>query len=138
VSRYALTIFLAGFLLFEAEPMIAKYILPWYGGSAAVWTTCLLFFQVLVLGGYSYAHLIGTRLDSRSQTRVHLAVVAAGAVAMSLLAIIWKSPILPGAAWKPLHADFPTARILLTLCISIGIPFFAISATAPLASSAHA
>jgi hypothetical protein len=67
VSRYALTIFLAGFLLFEAEPMIAKYILPWYGGSAAVWTTCLLFFQVLVLGGYSYAHLIGTRHHCESR-----------------------------------------------------------------------
>jgi hypothetical protein len=135
VSIYALTIFLAGFLLFEAEPMIAKYILPWYGGSAAVWTTCLLFFQVLVLGGYSYAHLIGTRLDPRNQTRTHLAVVVAGAVAMLLLAIIWKSPILPGAAWKPMHTDFPIARILLTLCVSIGIPFFAISATAPLLQS---
>src|SRR5260370_705893 len=130
-----MTIFLAGVLLFEAEPMVAKYILPWYGGSAAVWTTCLLFFQVLVLAGYSYAHVIGTRLAPRIQARAHFAVIISGAAAMLLLAIIWKSPILPGVAWKPLHSDFPIARILLTLCVSIGIPFFAISATAPLLQS---
>ena len=133
--EYALTIFLGGFLLFEAEPMVAKYILPWYGGSAAVWTTCLLFFQVLVLAGYSYAHVIGTRLAPSRQARTHLAVIVSGAAVMLLLAIIWKSPILPGAAWKPMHSDFPIARILLTLCVSIGIPFFAISSTAPLLQS---
>jgi hypothetical protein len=132
---YAITIFLAGFLLFEAEPMVAKYILPWYGGSAAVWTTCLLFFQVLVLAGYSYAHVIGTRLAPASQARTHLAVIVSGAALMLFLAIISKSPILPGDAWKPLHSDFPIARILLTLSVSIGIPFFAISATAPLLQS---
>ena len=57
-----LTIFLSAFLLFGVEPMIAKMILPWYGGSAEVWIVCLLFFQGALLAGYLYAHLLNTRV----------------------------------------------------------------------------
>jgi len=64
---FAATIFISAFLLFQVEPILAKYILPWFGGAPAVWTTCLLFFQILLLGGYAYAHLVGTRLRSRAQ-----------------------------------------------------------------------
>src|SRR5271155_5669580 len=135
MRTYALTIFVGAFLLFQVEPMLAKYILPWFGGTPAVWTTCLLFFQVLLLAGYAYAHLIGTKLPPRRQMIAHLALIAACILAMGLLAIVWRSPLLPASSWKPLHADFPVARILLVLSVSIGLPYFVLSATAPLLQS---
>ena len=55
---YALTILVSAFLLFQVQPVIAKIILPWFGGSAAVWTTCLLFFQMVLLLGYLYSHAV--------------------------------------------------------------------------------
>jgi len=132
---YAFTIFVGAFLLFQVEPMLAKYILPWFGGTPAVWTTCLLFFQVLLLAGYAYAHLIGTKLPPRRQMIAHLALIALCILTMGLLAIVWKSALLPGSSWKPAHADFPVPRILLVLSVSIGLPYFVLSATAPLLQS---
>ena len=70
--QHLATIFLGAFLLFQLEPMLAKAILPWFGGSPAVWTTCMLFFQVLLLAGYIYSHLISTRLTPRAQAFVHI------------------------------------------------------------------
>src|SRR6202140_1881247 len=70
---YSITIFLSAFLLFQVQLIIGKYILPWFGGSPSVWNTCLLVFQVLLLLGYLYAHLVSTRLTVRSQTRLHFA-----------------------------------------------------------------
>ena len=75
MALYAATIFLGAFLLFQVQPIVARYILPWYGGSPAVWTTCMLFFQLLLVAGYLYAHLVGTRLDSRRQAAVHLGLL---------------------------------------------------------------
>jgi hypothetical protein len=129
---YAATIFLSAFLLFQVEPMLAKYILPWFGGAASVWTTCLLFFQVLLVGGYLYAHLVGTRLTARTQVIVHLALVIGCVAAMGALATIWKSPIMPGASWKPPTPSFPIPRILLLLTVSVGLPYFVLSSTGPL------
>jgi hypothetical protein len=128
---YALTIFLSAFLLFQVEPIIAKYILPWFGGGASVWTACLLFFQLLLLAGYLYAHLIGTRLRARSQMMVHLALVVGCGALMGALATIWTSPIMPDASWKPRAADFPILRILQTLTVSVGLPYFVLATTAP-------
>ena len=76
---YASTIFVSAFLLFQVQPIIAKIILPWFGGTAAVWTTCMLFFQVLLLGGYAYAHWLTTWLKPRQQGRVHLVLLAVAA-----------------------------------------------------------
>src|SRR5881296_3284809 len=104
--HYAATIFLSSFLLFLVQPLIARLILPWFGGSPAVWTTCMLFFQVLLLGGYAYAHLSIRRLAPRRQVFVHLALLA---VALALL------PIIPGDNWKPADGSHPTGRILLLL-----------------------
>lgn len=73
---FPVTIFIGAFLLFAIEPMMGKFLLPWFGGAPSVWTTCILFFQLLLLGGYAYAHLIGTRLRPRSQACAHLALVA--------------------------------------------------------------
>src|SRR5512143_2482987 len=93
---YAATVFTGAFLLFQVQPLIGKFILPWFGGGPGVWTICLLFFQVLLLGGYGYAHLLSSRLRPRFQALVHLLVLAA---ALALL------PITPADSWKPANAD---------------------------------
>src|SRR5437764_8807954 len=89
---YALTIFLGAFLLFQVQPLIGKYILPWFGGAPGVWTTCMLFFQLLILAGYAYAHLSTRYLKPRNQAVLHLLLLCA---ALALL------PITPGDSWKP-------------------------------------
>ena len=85
---FALTIFASAFLLFLVQPIIAKQILPWFGGSAAVWTTCLVFFQTALLAGYGYADIVVRRLAPRGQAMLHMALLAASFLAL---------PIVPGA-----------------------------------------
>jgi SAM-dependent methyltransferase len=119
----ALTIFLGAFLLFQVQPVVSKMILPWFGGGPAVWTTCLLFFQVLLLAGYAYAHALNRIRSRRIQLLLHLAVLAVAAVTL---------PITPGAQWKPLDAAHPTTRILALLAANVGLPYFVLSATSPL------
>ncbi len=118
-----MTIFLSAFLLFQVQPLVGKAILPWFGGTPAVWMTCMLFFQVLLLGGYLYAHLLVSRVAPRWQGRVHLAL---------LLASLALLPLAPSEAWKPRDAGDPTLRILLLLAASVGGPFLVLSATGPL------
>jgi hypothetical protein len=126
---YALTILVSAFLLFQVEPVIAKIILPWFGGSAAVWTVCLLFFQLVLLLGYLYAHALARYLKPRMQMLVHL-----GLLAVSLLAL----PIFPAAKWKPLPGSDPTAGILGLLAITVGLPYFLLSTTGPLVQAWYA
>jgi hypothetical protein len=120
---YALAIFTGAFLLFQVQPLIGKYILPWFGGGPGVWTTCLLFFQVLLLGGYAYAHFTSTKLKPRQQAIVHL-----GLLVLALLVL----PIAPSDALKPTGAGNPNVEILLLLCATIGLPYFVLSSTGPL------
>ncbi|MFB3132654.1 MAG: hypothetical protein ACE10K_09065, partial [Rhodothermales bacterium] len=120
---FALTIFVSAFLLFQVQPLIGKYILPWFGSATGVWITALLFFQFVLLAGYSYAHLIASKLTSRHQAYVHLALLVG---ALLLL------PITPSEAWKPEAGDHPTWRILLLLTVSVGGPYLLLSATSPL------
>ncbi|HEY6945616.1 MAG TPA: fused MFS/spermidine synthase [Candidatus Acidoferrum sp.] len=117
------TIFVSAFLLFQVEPLIAKIILPWFGGVAAVWTVCLLFFQVALLLGYLYAHLLTQHLGPRVQGWLH-----AGLLVISLLVL----PILPSDSWKPTGPDHPALHILVVLVLTVGLPFFLLSATSPL------
>jgi len=119
---YAATIFLSSFLLFLVQPIIAKQILPWFGGSAGVWTTCLVFFQSVLLAGYAYADWT-TRLGPRRQAALHIALLAA-----SLLCL----PILASSGWKPQGDEQPILRILLLLGATIGLPYFLLSTTTPL------
>ena len=98
---YACTIFLSAFLLFQVQPLIAKMILPWFGGSAAVWTSCVLFFQLLLLLGYLYAHWSIRYLRPKMQTTVHLALLAA-----SILML----PAIPSTGWKPAGGEDPAAE----------------------------
>ena len=126
---YALSIFLSAFLLFQVQPIIAKVILPWFGGSAAVWTTCMLFFQSVLLLGYVYAHWLYHRVRGRGQTRLHSALLAA-----SLLAL----PVLPNPRWRTAAAVDPSWRILALLAITIGLPYFLLSSTSPLLQACYA
>lgn len=120
---YACTIFLSAFLLFAVQPMIGKIILPWFGGSAAVWSTCLMFFQAALLGGYLYAHWSTSKLKPKWQGIVHIGLLA---ISLALL------PILPSPTWKPTHAGDPSLRILLLLAATIGLPYILLSTTSPL------
>jgi SAM-dependent methyltransferase len=122
---FAATILLSAFLLFQVQPLIAKLILPWFGGSAAVWTSCMLFFQMALLGGYAYAHWLNGRAGRR-QTVVHLALLA-----LSFLSL----PILPSAWWKPLGVEDPLLRILGLLAATVGLPYFLLASTSPLLQS---
>jgi SAM-dependent methyltransferase len=125
MALYAATIFLGSFLLFQVELIIARIILPWFGGAAAVWTTCLLFFQVMLLLGYIYAHGLARYFRPKSQLLIHLALLGAAVLLL---------PILPGASWKPAGNEAPLLRILSLLTAVVGLPFFLLSSTSPLLS----
>ncbi len=129
---FGATIALSAFLLFQVQPIIGKYLLPWFGGTSAVWTTCMLVFQVLLLAGYAYAHLLSSRVPAAMQARVHVAVIAAAVLLMVALALFWRSPITPGPEWKPRNVETPVFDIVLLLLASIGLPFFVLSATSSL------
>lgn len=122
--RYAWTIFLGAFLLFQVQPMIGKSILPWFGGGAGVWTACLLFFQVALLAGYAYAHGLASLWNGRRQIVVHL-LLAAGS-------LLWL-PMGVSRAWlERAQSQDPTLGVMLILGASIGLPYFVLSATSPL------
>jgi len=121
--HYALVIFISAFLIFLVQPLIAKQILPWFGGSAAVWATCLLFFQTALLAGYAYADAVTRWLSLKRQVMLHTALLALAALTM---------PILVSEAWRPLGTEEPISRILLLLAATIGLPYFLLATTTPL------
>ncbi|MBX7111913.1 MAG: fused MFS/spermidine synthase [Dehalococcoidia bacterium] len=123
VALYAATTFLSAFLLFEVQPLIAKYILPWFGGGSTVWTTTMLFFQVTLIGGYAYAHFVSDRLAPRKQGALHLALLVLAIAAL---------PIIPRASLRGDGTGDPTWRILLVLTVAVGAPYLLLSSTAPL------
>ena len=123
---YGLTIFLSAFLLFQVQPMIGKMVLPWFGGSASVWTTCMLFFQALLLVGYLYAHWLVSKLSAKRQSWLH---------GLLLLACLLTLPISASENWKPQGSENPTLQILGLLIVSIGLPYFVLSSTGPLIQS---
>jgi SAM-dependent methyltransferase len=123
MTLYAATIFLGAFLLFQIQPLIAKIIMPWFGGSAAVWSAALLFFQSALLAGYAYAHCVIRYLKAGAQRAVHLVLLA---VTCALL------PILPSPAWKPSGVGDPTVQIFVLLAATVGLPYFLLAATSPL------
>ncbi len=123
---YAATVFTSAFLLFLVQPMVSKHILPWFGGSAAVWATCLVFFQTVLLAGYAYADWSSRRLAPRTQALLHMLLLGLSAVTLTVLA---------DASWKPAGDEDPTLRILLLLVATIGLPYFMLSTTGPLVQS---
>ena len=125
----AFTIFLSAFLLFQIQPMIAKMILPWFGGSAAVWITAMLFFQTVLLGGYLYAHWLVRKIAPQVQAAVHAALLG-----LSLLLL----PVMPSPAGKPSGSEDPVLLILGLLVVSVGLPYFLLSTTSPLIQAWYA
>ena len=117
---------LSAFLLFLVQPLIAKQILPWFGGSSAVWTTCMLFFQGALLLGYAYADVAPRKLGSKRQPQLHIVV--------ALIALL-TLPILAPESWKPAGGEEPISRILLLLAVTIGLPYVLLSTTSPLIQS---
>jgi MFS family permease/SAM-dependent methyltransferase len=120
---YVATIFLSSFLLFLVQPLIARLILPWFGGSAAVWTTCMLFFQALLLAGYAYAHLLARYSRRRLEPLIH---------SVLLIAAVATLPIAPSEVWKPAGGENPVVWILLLLGAAVGLPYFLLAANSPL------
>ncbi len=123
---YAVTLFASAFLLFQVQPLVGRYLLPVFGGTPTVWTVCMLFFQAMLLAGYAYAHWSASRLTPRAQVLCHLLVIGLGA---------WAVPLVPEVAWEPSIDESPVAGILGILAVTVGPPYFALAASAPLLQS---
>src|SRR3990172_2271742 len=98
---FAASIFLSAFLLFQIQPMVGKLILPWFGGTPAVWSTVMLFFQVLLTGGYAYAYWLIGRIRTGRQSIFHIALIISAIVLLASLSFVWTSPVTPDSSWKP-------------------------------------
>jgi spermidine synthase len=120
---FAATVFLSAFLLFLVQPLIAKQILPWFGGAAGVWTTCLVFFQSALLLGYAYPDLIARRLEGKRQVWLHALLLAGSCATL---------PVLASEAWKPTGETNPITGILALLTAVIGLPYVMLSTTSPM------
>lgn len=124
VWLFALTIFTSAFLLFQVQPLVSKQILPWFGGSPAVWTTAMLFFQSVLFAGYAYAHALSRLPSRRWQARIHIGLL--------IIAAVMASQVLPSAALKPVTSDAPVSQVLTILALSVGLPYLCLATTGPL------
>ena len=127
VLLLACTIFVSAFLLFQVQPLISKFISPWFGGSPAVWTTAMLFFQCSLFGGYLYSHVTSTYLGLQRPTQLHIVLL----LAASIMAIF----VIPMDSLKPRGSEDPTLKILVLLATYVGLPYFMLSTTGPLIQS---
>jgi SAM-dependent methyltransferase len=123
---FGTTIFSSAFLLFLVQPMVSKHILPWFGGSAAVWSTCLVFFQCVLLLGYLYADRVTRGLNPTRQVVLHSTLLLVSALAL---------PVLANASWRPGGDEEPGLYILLLLAATVGLPYLMLSTTGPLIQS---
>jgi hypothetical protein len=131
-ALFAVVIFLGAFLLFNVQLLLGKYILPWFGGTAGVWATCLFFFQTTLLAGYAYAHGSVVRFSMGLQARVHVALLLLSLLAMGLATYVWPSPITPGNSWKPQSGEIAVWLILRLLLVSVGGAVTLLATTGPL------
>ena len=130
--RFSVTVVLSAFLLFLVQPLVGKVVLPWFGGAPAVWTTCLLFFQLVLLGGYAWSHLVVRRLEGAWQRRAHVLLLGCAVLALLITTLFWSTPLVPASTLRPQGSDAPTLRLLMLLGLSVGLPYFALSSTGPL------
>ncbi|HEX5837384.1 MAG TPA: hypothetical protein VFY26_06110, partial [Anaerolineales bacterium] len=129
---FAASIFLSAFLLFQIQPMIGKLLLPWFGGTPAVWSTVMLFFQVLLTGGYAYAAWLVKRMSYRRQSVIHIVLLGFAILLLFSLSFIWESPITPSPSWRPADVRSPVFDIFKLLFVSVGLPYFILAANGPL------
>ena len=135
MQPYWFSIFLGAFLLFAVQLMLGKYLLPWFGGTPAMWSTCMFFFQTLLLAGYAYAHALANWFSPRVQSYLHSALLFSSLVVLSFLAAVWGTPITPNVSWRPHTSDHPVWSLTVLLAISAGLPYFVLSSTGPLLQS---
>jgi len=126
---FATTVFLSAFLLFQVQPIVAKMILPWFGGSSSVWSVCMVFFQAELLLGYAYVHWLHARLALRRQLQVHAGL---------LLASLATLPVIADPSWKSMAADTPSLGVLMVLAATVGAPYLMLSTTGPLMQAWYA
>jgi hypothetical protein len=129
---FVLSIFISAFLLFEVQPMISRYILPFFGGTPAVWSTVQLFFQVFLTAGYAYAYWLISRISIKKQAWVHISLLVMSVSLVVVLGYLWPSPVTPDASWKPTSVDTPIQDIFKLLLVTVGLPFFLLSTNSPL------
>ncbi len=135
MQPYWFTIFLGAFLLFAVQLLLGKYFLPWFGGTPAMWTTCMFFFQTLLLAGYAYAHALANWFSPRTQSYLHSALLLSSLLVLAFLAAVWGTPITPNVSWRPHSSDHPVWNLTVLLAISAGLPYFVLSSTGPLLQS---
>jgi hypothetical protein len=129
---FAVSIFLSAFLLFQIQPMIGKFFLPWFGGTPAIWSTAMLFFQVMLTGGYAYAYWLTGRIKQKQQPIIHITLIISAIILLVILSFFWTSPITPAASWKPLDVSSPALDIFYLLTVSVGLPYFILASNGPL------
>ena len=129
---YGFTFLTSAFLLFQVQLIICKYILPWFGGTPSVFTTCMLAFQVLLLLGYGYAFVVSSRLQPLAQMLLHFSVLGITCSVLIWRVFAWQSPILPPSTWKPEPSGSPVLQILVVLLASVALPYLVLSTTASL------
>lgn len=121
---FSISIFLSAFLLFQIQPMIGKFILPWFGGTPAVWSTAMLFFQIILTGGYAYANWL---VKQRRQGWIHISLIGITLALLIALGLVWPSPITPSADMRPADVSFPIFHIFLILIVAVGLPYFVLA-----------
>ena len=129
---FAVSIFLSAFLVFQIQPLIGKLILPWFGGTPAVWSTVLLFFQALLVAGYAYAYWLTGRRKRGRQSGIHIGLIAVAILLLLLFSFRWESPITPDSSWKPQDVSSPILDIFELLVVSVGLPYFVLASNGPL------
>jgi hypothetical protein len=134
---FGFVIFLSAFLLFQLQLIIAKHLLPWFGGTPAVWTTSQMFFQILLLGGYTYAYFLTKTCRTWVQCRIHVSLLLAATVAVCVLVVWGGEPLLAPDSMRPAGSENPVLLLLWILTVSVGLPFFVVSTTAPLLQHWH-
>ncbi|MCL6429707.1 MAG: fused MFS/spermidine synthase [Anaerolineae bacterium] len=128
---YAFSVLLSAFLLFQVQPMVGKYILPWFGGTPTVWSAVLLFFQAVLSAGYGYAYwLLGRR--RRLQGLVHVGLLGLSAGLLVVAALSWRSPLTPNESWRPQGGGLSVWEVFRVLAVSVGVPYFLLSANSTL------
>ena len=132
MTYFILNIFLSAFLLFQIQPIIAKYILPWFGGTPAVWTTVQMYFQILLTAGYAYANWMIGRTRENRREYVHIILILITFLQIVAMGFLWKSPVTPDISWRPQGNSFPILAIFILLTISVGPAYFLLSTNSPI------